>query len=429
MEKESGESQRIRSQLAGLCRRGGLAFLSKSSKPVGASTVNSSSEDSDSEEKNKPKPKSKANSKGKATPNTAAKPKVPQKRKELIEKKSSEGRRRWKTEAAQPTAEPPKQMEAAKASVVVFPELAVTGYTCGDLFSQQALIDAAEAGVRKIIEYTRGKSVTVVTGAPVRFRGRLYNCAIVLKNGNIKGIVPKIWLPDYNEFYEGRWFSSGRDFLSPYTGMTGRFLANGKDTVREGWCAEIRYAGFRCNISPNLIFEIGKTSFGIEICEDMWTPVPPSSYLALAGAQIILNPSASNEVLAKHSYRKNLVCQQSARNVCGYVYCSSGFGESTQDLVFGGASLIYENGSVLAENERFSTSPSITFADIDTERLDTMRQRMNSFASVAPDGTAATAYDRLYSRIPLGNAAETDFGARLYRHIDPHPFVPAGGTS
>ena len=321
------------------------------------------------------------------------------------------------------------EAEAAKASVVVFPELAVTGYTCGDLFSQQALIDAAEAGVRKIIEYTRGKSVTVVTGAPVRFRGRLYNCAIVLKNGNIKGIVPKIWLPDYNEFYEGRWFSSGRDFLSPYTGITGRFLANGKDTVREGWCAEIRYAGFRCNISPNLIFEIGKTSFGIEICEDMWTPVPPSSYLALAGAQIILNPSASNEVLAKHSYRKSLVCQQSARNVCGYVYCSSGFGESTQDLVFGGASLIYENGSVLAENERFSTSPSMTFADIDTERLDTMRQRMNSFASVAPDGTAATAYDRLYSRIPLGNAAETDFGARLYRHIDPHPFVPAGGTS
>ena len=321
------------------------------------------------------------------------------------------------------------EAEAAKASVVVFPELAVTGYTCGDLFSQQALIDAAEAGVRKIIEYTRGKSVTVVTGAPVRFRGRLYNCAIVLKNGNIKGIVPKIWLPDYNEFYEGRWFSSGRDFLSPYTGITGRFLANGKDTVREGWCAEIRYAGFRCNISPNLIFEIGKTSFGIEICEDMWTPVPPSSYLALAGAQIILNPSASNEVLAKHSYRKSLVCQQSARNVCGYVYCSSGFGESTQDLVFGGASLIYENGSVLAENERFSTSPSMTFADIDTERLDTMRQRMNSFASVAPDGTAATAYDRLYSRILLGNAAETDFGARLYRHIDPHPFVPAGGTS
>ena len=319
--------------------------------------------------------------------------------------------------------------ESERASVVLFPELSVTGYSCGDLFGQQLLIDAAEAGIRDIMEFSRGKTATLVTGAPVRFRGRLYNCAIVIRNGNIKGIVPKIWLPDYNEYYEGRWFSSGRDFLSPYTGITGRFLANGKDTVREGWCAEIRYAGFRCNISPNLIFEIGKTSFGIEICEDMWTPVPPSSYLALAGAQIILNPSASNEVLAKHSYRKSLVCQQSARNVCGYVYCSSGFGESTQDLVFGGASLIYENGSVLAENERFSTTPSMTFADIDTERLDTMRQRMNSFASVAPDGTAATAYDRLYSRIPLGNAAETDFGARLYRHIDPHPFVPAGGTS
>lgn len=177
--------------------------------------------------------------------------------------------------------------EEEKASAVLFPELAVTGYTCGDLFGQQLLIDAAEAGIRKILEFTRGKSVTVIAGAPVRFRGRLYNCAIVLRNGNIKGIVPKIWLPEYNEFYEGRWFSSGRDFLSPHTDITGRFLANGKDTVREGWCAEIEYAGFRCNISPDIIFTVGKVSFGIEICEDLWSPVPPSSHLALAGAQLI----------------------------------------------------------------------------------------------------------------------------------------------
>ena len=318
------------------------------------------------------------------------------------------------------------EAEAAKASIVLFPELAVTGYTCGDLFGQQLLLDSAEAGVRKILGFTRGKSVTVVAGVPVRFRGRLYNCAVVIRNGNIKGIVPKIWLPDYNEFYEGRWFSSGRDFLSPYPDATGRFLVNGKDTVREGWCAEISYAGFRCNISPNMIFRTGKASFGIEICEDMWTPVPPSTYLALAGAQLILNPSASNEVLAKHSYRKTLVNQQSARNVCGYVYCSSGFGESTQDVVFGGAAMIYENGTGLAENKRFSTGPSLTFADIDIERLDTQRQKLNSFAAVAPDGTPSGSYDRLYSRVELGAASDTDFSGTLFRKIDPHPFVPVG---
>ena len=316
--------------------------------------------------------------------------------------------------------------EEEKASAVLFPELAVTGYTCGDLFGQQLLIDAAEAGIRKILEFTRGKSVTVIAGAPVRFRGRLYNCAIVLRNGNIKGIVPKIWLPEYNEFYEGRWFSSGRDFLSPHTDITGRFLANGKDTVREGWCAEIEYAGFRCNISPDIIFTVGKVSFGIEICEDLWSPVPPSSHLALAGAQLIFNPSASNDVFAKHTYRKSLVCQQSARCVCGYVYCSSGFGESTQDLVYGGAAMIAENGALTAENERFRTSSSIIFADIDIERLDTLRQKMSTFAAIAPDGTPYTAYDRLYSRVGLGKEAPTDFSGKLYRHIDPHPFVPAG---
>ncbi len=318
------------------------------------------------------------------------------------------------------------EAEKAEASIVLFPELAVTGYTCGDLFGQQLLIDSAEAGIREIIGFTRGKSVTVVVGTPVRFRGRLYNCAVVIRNGNIKGIVPKIWLPDYNEFYEGRWFSSGRDFLSPHASITGRMLANGKDTVREGWCAETRYAGFRCNISPNLIFGLGKTFFGIEICEDMWSPIPPSSYLALAGAQLILNPSASNDILSKHSYRKSLVCQQSARNVCGYVYCSSGAGESTQDLVFGGAAMVFENGSMLAENERFLAESSMTIADIDIERLDTSRQKLNSFAAVSPDGTPSASYDRLYSRVDLGKPVETDFQAMLFRHVDAMPFVPSG---
>ena len=316
--------------------------------------------------------------------------------------------------------------EKKQVSILLFPELGVTGYTCGDLFGQRALSDAAEDGIKTLMEFTRGKSVTVIAGAPVGFRGRLYNCAIVLHNGNIKGIVPKTWLPNYNEFYEARWFSSGKDFLNRRSAGTGRNLVNGKDTVREGFCEEIRYAGFRCNISPNLLFETGNATFGIEICEDMWTPVPPSSYLALAGAQLILNPSASNEVLAKHEYRKSLISKLSARNVCGYVYCSSGFGESTQDLVFGGTALIYENGSLLAENERFSLEPTFTAADIDIERLDTHRQKISTFAAVSPDGTAAAEYSTLYSRISTGKPAKTDFSAKLLRHIEAHPFVPSG---
>ena len=318
--------------------------------------------------------------------------------------------------------------ESRQVSLLLFPELSVTGYSCGDLFGQQALLDAAEDGLKRLMEHTRGKSVTVVAGVPVAFRGRLYNCAAVLKNGNIKGLVPKTWLPDYNEFYEARWFSSGKDFLVSGNPTTGRNLVNGKDTVREGFNAEIEYAGFRCNISPALLFRTGKVLFGIEICEDMWTPVPPSSFLALAGAQLILNPSASNEVLAKHEYRKNLISQLSARNVCGYVYCSSGAGESTQDLVYGGTSLIYENGALLKENERFSTSPSMTVADIDTERLDTHRRRISTFASVTPDGTDAASYSRLYSVVDTGRQADTDFTATLERQVEAHPFVPAGNT-
>ena len=316
--------------------------------------------------------------------------------------------------------------ERSQVSVLLFPELCVTGYTCGDLFCQHLLIAEAEKGVKEIMEFTRGKAVTVIAGAPVSYMGRLYDCAIVLKNGNLKGIVPKTWLPNYNEFYEARWFSSGRDFLNPGASVTGRNLVNGKDSVREGFPSEIKYAGFRCNISPNLLFETEGTIFGIEICEDMWTPLPPSTYHALAGARIIFNPSASNEVLSKHEYRKSLMSQISARNVCGYVYASSGFGESTQDLVFGGAALIHENGILMAENERFSTGPSLTVADLDTGRLDFQRQKMSTFGAVAPDGKPATEYRNLYSYIDLGRHADTDFGACLHRHIEKYPFVPAG---
>ena len=314
---------------------------------------------------------------------------------------------------------------AEGVSLLAFPELSVTGYTCGDLFGQQRLVEGAEEAVRRIMEYTRGKSITVVAGAPVRYCDRLYNCAVVIRNGNIKGIVPKTHLPSYNEYYESRWFSSGSDFLQGPSSVSGRFLVNGKDTVREGFNAEVRYAGFMCNISPNMLFSIGKAVFAVEICEDLWTPVPPSSYHCLCGAQVILNLSASNEVLMKHAYRKELVRQQSARTVSAYVYCSAGFGESTQDVVYAGSSMICENGSLLAENRRFCTGASMIISDVDIEKLSVQRQKMSTFSSVAPDGTPSSSYSGLYSRVDAGVPARTDFNRMLYRHVEPHPFVPS----
>ena len=311
-----------------------------------------------------------------------------------------------------------------EASIVVFPELCITGYTCGDLFTQNLLIRGAEESVARIIEFSRGKDIVIVVGTPVSFRGRLYNCAAVIRNGNLKGLVPKIYLPNYNEFYEARWFASGSDFLNGSNCCYGRFLNNGKDCVREGFTAEIRYAGQRCNISPNMLFHVGKATLAIEICEDMWTPVPPSSFHAIAGAQIIANLSASNEVLMKNLYRDGILRQHSARILSAYIYSSAGFGESTQDLVYGGSASIWENGSQLAENERFQTQSSIIFADIDIDRLDQQRRQKNTFRAICPDGTDATSYDRLYSRIPLGDSCRTDFSKQLLRRVEPHPFVP-----
>ena len=318
------------------------------------------------------------------------------------------------------------EAEAKDASIVVFPELSITGYTCGDLFAQELLLQQAEDAVGRIAVRTRGKHVTVVVGAPVRLRGRLYNCAIVIRNGGIKGMVPKIYLPTYAEFDESRWFASGADFLSPSAHTSGRMTDDGKDFCLEGFEASVRYAGIRCNISPNLLFTVGRTTFGIEICEDFWAPVPPSSFLAPAGAQVILNLSASNEVMNKHAERRELVANQSGRTVSGYVYCSAGCGESTQDTVYGGSTMICENGRILAENDRFSMEDGILFADLDVERLDILRQKKNSFRGMAPDGTGAGEYASLYARFDLGPAAPTDFGKALLREVEPHPFLPEG---
>lgn len=318
--------------------------------------------------------------------------------------------------------------ENEQVSILAFPELSVTGYSCGDLFAQELLVSRAEEGVKRLKTFSRGKSLTLVVGVPVRVRGSLYNCAAVIQNGSLKGIVPKIYLPTYNEFYELRWFSSGCDFLSDTLSAYGRIEDNAKDCSSPAAGAEISYAGHKVNVYPNMLFNVGRATFAIEICEDLWTPIPPSSHHALAGAQIIVNLSASNEVLMKHQYRKQLVSQQSARTISAYVYSSCGYGESTQDVVYAGSSLIYENGSLMAENKRFSLESGMICADIDIDKLSVLRQKESTFHSVAPDGTGDGLDARRYFAVASGDGAETDFEKCLRRHIDPHPFVPGNAA-
>ena len=298
--------------------------------------------------------------------------------------------------------------EEGQVSLLAFPELCVTGYSCADLFGQNLLIEAAEKAVADIARHTEGLAVTVVIGVPLRFAGHLYNCAAVIGRGKIHGLVPKIHLPNYGEFYEARWFNSGAEFMqSPEA---------------------VSYAGQLTVLGPNQIFSLGRTLFAVEICEDLWTPVPPSSFHSIAGALLTVNLSASNEVIGKEDYRRSLVTMQSARAIGGYIYCSAGYGESTQDLVYSGAALIAENGHILAENRRFSLAGSLTVADIDSERLETLRQKSSTFTALSPDGNGNWRAD--YRFVTVGNAADTDFAAALHHGIDPHPFVPsdAGGA-
>lgn len=319
--------------------------------------------------------------------------------------------------------------ERQEVSIAVFPELSVTGYTCADLFGQQLLIGKAEEGIKQLKSFSRGKKLTMVVGVPVRVAGNLYNCAAVIHNGKLSGLVPKIHLPGYNEFYESRWFSRGADFLYDTERATAPVYDDAKNCSSLAAGAEIVYAGAKVNVFPNLLFNVGRSAFAIEICEDLWTPVPPSSHHALAGADIILNLSASNEVLMKHKYRHELIGQQSARTVSAYVYSSCGYGESTQDLVFSGSSMIYENGSLLAESERFMMKGNLIAADIDIEKLAILRQKQNTFHTVSPDGTRDGQDARRYVHIKVCDGCPTDFEKCLKRHVEPHPFVPGFNVS
>lgn len=244
------------------------------------------------------------------------------------------------------------------ASVILFPELSITAYTCADLFRSHLLLQNALDALNDIVCYSRNLQTVIIVGLPLMVDNTLYNCAAVVQQGKILGVVPKTYLPNYNEFYEMRWFASSLD-----TDTTEISLFD-----RTG-----------IPFGRNIIFRTAEYTFGIELCEDMWTPIPPSSSLALQGAQIIFNLSASNELIGKNRYLTDLIKQQSARTISGYVYSSAGFGESSTDLVYAGNAIIAENGTILAKNERFSNDQQIAYGEIDIDRIRADRQNNSTF--------------------------------------------------
>ena len=287
------------------------------------------------------------------------------------------------------------QAEGKGAEIIVFPELSLTGYTCQDLFRQQLLLDKTEEALLILLDFTRKLDVIAVIGLPVRIGSLLYNCAAVIQHGCLLGIVPKTYLPNYGEFYEKRWFASATDLMPQ----------------------EIYLAGSPVMVSnePLVFRTCDGVGFGIEICEDVWAPLPPSNNLALAGADIIFNLSATDELVGKHDYLCSLLAQQSARMMCGYVYSSCGFGESTQDVVYGGNAMIFENGQLLAEADRFALEPQLRIQQIDIDRLRADRQNNTTFRT-AQDGATA----RFIDAKPV---TPRDF--ELIRTVNPHPFIPA----
>lgn len=281
------------------------------------------------------------------------------------------------------------------ASVAVTPELCVTAYTCADLFHNDTLLEAAERGIDIIL--TRWKPYWPLTfiGMPVTYGGSLYNCAVALDNGRIAGIVPKTYLPDYNEFYEKRWFSPAPSNCIDAVATIGKHSAP---------------------FGTNLLFSKNGVTIGAELCEDLWAPVPPSCNLTLGGAEVVVNLSASDDVVGKFDYLRTLVAQQAARCICGYVYTSAGYGESSTDLVFSSKGIIAENGHILA-CER-PESGSVTLADIDIEALRRDRRHLRTFGDCA---------SRTYTS-SMRTILCADYRANapgLLHHIDPHPFVPA----
>ena len=253
-----------------------------------------------------------------------------------------------------------RQAESKNVQIVCFPELCITGYSCGDLFYQDVLIKKAMDGLKNILKETKNLNIISILGMPIKFENQLFNTAIVIQKGEILGVVPKTFIPNYAEFYEKRWFASSKSAQENEIDLFGKKIPFGIDLL------------FKDKENEDI-------SFGIEICEDLWAVEAPSNKIALNGGTIIFNLSASNEVIGKNEYRKDLIRIQSAKTISGYIYSSSGVNESTTDTVFSGPSVIYENGKCLAENERFDFESSLIYSEIDTKRIMNDRIRNISY--------------------------------------------------
>ncbi len=287
----------------------------------------------------------------------------------------------------------------AGVSIVVFPELSVTGYTCGDLFAQPLLLEKAEAALADLLAATADIDTIAIVGMPIPCNGTLLNTAVALQSGQILGVVPKTHLPNYKEFYEKRWFASALQT---------------KET-------EIHLCGQCVPMHSDMVFKTQETTFAIEICEDLWAPIPPSSHLSLKGAEIIFNMSADNEAAGKHDYLLNLISQQASRCICGYAFASCGFGESTTDLVFAGNGIINETGTPIAGGKRFCFDEQLIVGDVDVEKIRYDRTTNTTFAE------SRSAYNQsepafTINALPQKTHKPTD----LHRTVNPYPFLPKG---
>jgi NAD+ synthase (glutamine-hydrolysing) len=283
-------------------------------------------------------------------------------------------------------------------NVLAFPELCITGYTCGDLFHQEKLLKQAEEELYRLVQSTSYSNILIMVGLPLKIGNQKFNCAVIIKNGEILGVVPKTHLPNYNEFYEKRWFSSGENCTKKMVTLCYQDVPFGTDLI------------FKARDHEDL-------AVAVEICEDLWTVIPPSSFYALNGATIILNPSASNELVGKYEYRKSLVQQQSARCVAGYIYTSAGMGESTTDVVFSGSAMIAENGYLLKESERFSLKNELIISEFDIEYLCSNRTKNTGFTEPLEYSNNHKEYRTVLFTYGLRNF-------ELTRFVNPLPFVP-----
>jgi len=299
------------------------------------------------------------------------------------------------------------QAEGMGVEVICFPELCLTGYSCQDLFRQQLLLEEARTALLKVLELSRNLNLVTIVGLPFAHEGLLLNCAAVVQGGKVLGLVPKTYIPNYNEFYEARWFSSA-------------------DRVAQG--TKVRFCGQTVPLGAHLLFELPRFTFGVEICEDFWAPVPPSTRLVLEGADVIFNLSASNELVGKHAYVRNLVTSLSARCICGYVYAGCGYGESTQDVVFSGLGFVAENGKMLACGQRFLMKEQIVKGEIDVDALRGDRCANTTFWAAKEQCLRGLTDNTKSLRIEIDNpkAMEREPSFALTREVNPLPFVPEG---